>query len=366
MKVRNIMKITIFISALSGGGAERVTCNLANHLCDFGHDIEILTMGDTVAAEPLRDGIKYSPLLPNEERNNALVNNAKRILRLRRYMKKQNVDAYVVMLPVTTELILRFSNLTKAPIIVSERADPKVYSPKTQKKLQKLTSRASGFVFQTEDAKAWYEPYLKGAESVIIPNAINPAFIRSKYEGEREKTIVGAGRLSKQKNFELLIRAFARVADKFSEHKLVIYGKGDLLESLKCLAAELGVGDRVEFPGFADNMPEVLEKASMFVLSSDYEGMPNALMEAMASGLPCVSTDCGGGGARFLIENGENGILVPRRDEDALAAAMEKILSDETLAAKLGENARKLQETLAPEKIYGEWERFIQEIAKEK
>ena len=100
----------------------------------------------------------------------------------------------------------------------------------------------------------------------------------------------------------------------------------------------------------------------MFVLSSDYEGMPNALMEAMASGLPCVSTDCGGGGARFLIENGENGILVPQRDEDALAAAMEKILSDETLAAKLGENARKLQETLAPEKIYGEWESFIKQI----
>lgn len=362
MKVRNIMKITIFISALSGGGAERVTCNLANHLCDFGHEVEILTMGDTAAAEPLRNGIKYSPLLPNEDRSNALVNNAKRILRLCRYMKKQSVDAYVVMLPVTTELMLRFSRLTKAPIIVSERADPTVYAPKIQKILQKLTARASGFVFQTEDAKAWYEPYLKGVESVIIPNAINPAFIRPKYEGEREKTIVGAGRLSKQKNFELLIRAFARVADKFPEHKLVIYGKGPLLESLKDLAAKLGVGNRVEFPGFCTNIPEVLEKASMFVLSSDYEGMPNALMEAMASGLPCVSTDCGGGGARFLIENGENGNLVPQRDEDALAAAMEKILSDETLAAKLGENARKLQETLAPEKIYGEWESFIKQI----
>ena len=100
----------------------------------------------------------------------------------------------------------------------------------------------------------------------------------------------------------------------------------------------------------------------MFVLSSDYEGMPNALMEAMASGLPCVSTDCGGGGARFLIRDGENGFLVPKGDEEALADAMRKILSDKELADMLGNNARKLQETLAPEKIYGEWEAFIKEI----
>ena len=360
------MKITLLISSLSGGGAERVTCNLANHLSDFGHDVEILTMGDITAAEPLRSNIKYTPLLTNGERRNALVNNFKRIIRLRRYMRKQSVDAYIVMLPVTIELMLRFSKLTEAPIIVSERSDPTVYAARMQKILQKLTPRASGFVFQTEEAKAWYEPYLKKTESVVIPNAINPAFLRPKYEGESEKIIVGVGRLSKQKNFELLIRAFGRVADKFPEHNLVIYGKGNLLDSLKGLASELGVGDRVEFPGYVPDMPERLEKASMFVLSSDFEGMPNALMEAMASGLPCVSTDCGGGGARFLIKNGENGLLVPQKDEEAMARAMERILSDEVFALKLGENARKLQETLAPDKIYGEWEKFILKVIEEK
>ncbi len=360
------MKITLLISSLSGGGAERVTCNLANHLSDFGHTVEILTMGDTEAAEPLRENIKYSPLLTNQERSNFLINNIKRFFRLRKYMKTQTVDAYVVMLPVPTEMMLRFSKLTKAPIIVSERADPKVYSSKTKKTLSKLASRAYGYVFQTEEAKAWYMPYLKGVESVIIPNAINPAFIRPKYDGDREKTIVGAGRLAEQKNFPLLIRAFSHIADKFPEHKLVIYGKGDLLDSFKCLAVDFGVGDRIEFPGFCTNMSETLEKASMFVLSSDYEGMPNALMEAMASGLPCVSTDCGGGGARFLIQDGENGLLVPQKDEEAMAEAMEKILSDSALAEKLGENARNLQETLAPEKIYGEWERFIMKFVRGK
>ncbi len=356
------MKITIFMSALSGGGAERVTCNLANHLSDFGHEVEILTMGDTEAAEPLNANVKYSPLLPQSERSYTIVNNAKRIWRLCRYMRKKTVDAYLVMLPIPTELMLRFSGLTKAPIIVSERADPKMYAEKMQKVLRRLAPRASGFVFQTDEAREWYVPHLKGTEAVVIPNAINPAFIRPKYEGEREKTIVAAGRLTEQKNFPLLIRAFARVADKFPEYKLVIYGKGGLLASYQCLVGELEIADRVEFPGFCADMPGQLEKASMFVLSSDFEGMPNALMEAMASGLPCVSTDCGGGGARFLIQDGENGLLVPKGDEIALAEAMEKILSDESLAANLGNNARKLQETLAPEKIYGEWESFIKKL----
>lgn len=353
------MRITIFVSALSGGGAERVVCNLANYLTGAGHEIDIITMSEADPAEILHWDVTHVPLLLKSERGHSLMNNSKRIFRLAKYMKRQNVDAYVAFLPTTIMLMLRLRWLTKAPIIASERCDPEQYMPKTKNGMKKWSSKASGFVFQTEDAKAWYMPYLKGVESVIIPNAINPAFIRPKYDGKKEKTIVGAGRLNEQKNFPLLIRAFARVADKFPGHKLVIYGKGPLLESLKDLAAKLGVGNRVEFPGFCTNMPEVLEKASMFVLSSDYEGMPNALMEAMASGLPCVSTDCGGGGARFLIENGENGILVPQRDEDALAAAMEKILSDESFAEKLGNNARKLQKTLAPEKIYGEWEAFI-------
>ena len=360
------MRITIFTSALSGGGAERVTCNLANFLSRSGHAVEILTMGETAPAEPLEEGVREITLLRNSERGISVLNNLKRILRLMRYMKKEKVDAYVVMLPIPTMLMTSFRRLTKAPIIMSERADPKVYSKKTQKRLAKACQRVQGAVFQTAEAQKWYEPHLKGAVACIIPNAINPVFIRPAYEGEREKTIVGAGRFNSQKNFPLLIRAFAKIAPDFPEHKLVIYGQGNLLESYQTLANELGVGDRVEFPGFVSDMPERLEKSSMFVLSSDYEGMPNALMEAMASGLPCVSTDCGGGGARFLVRDGENGLLVPVGDENAMAEAMRKILSEEAFAATLGSNARNLQETLAPEKIYGAWETFIYEMTEER
>ncbi len=354
-----IVRIAIFISSLSGGGAERVTCNLANFLAGKEHRVDILTMGQAPAAEPLAKGVKEVSLLCDKEKGITIVDMTKRIFRLCRYMKREKVDAYVVLLPIPTILMLSFSFLTKAPIIVSERADPSVRKKKTQNHLLRLVKRASGLVFQTEEAKAWYEPYIKGIEGRVISNAINPAFLRPKYEGEREKVIIGAGRLSKQKNFPLLISSFAKIAKDFPEYKLRIYGKGALLEELQNLAEEKGVGDRVEFPGFATDMPERLEKASMFVLSSDFEGMPNALMEAMASGLPSVSTDCGGGGARFLIEDGVNGLLVPQKDEEKMAEAMRKILSDPAFAENLASNARKLQEELSPEKIYGQWEEFI-------
>lgn len=358
------MRISLFISSLSGGGAERVVCNIANYLSAAGHKVDILTMSETEAAEVLREDIRHIALLSKAERGLSPVNNLKRIARLGKYMKRQNVDAYVVFLPRTTMLMLSLRKLTKAPIVVSERVDPSTYSPKTQKALRRIASKASGYVFQTDEVAAWYASSLKAAPYEVIPNAINPAFIRPAYEGERDQTVVGVGRFSQQKNFALLIRAFAKVAPKFPEHKLVIYGQGGLLESYESLAKELGVADRVEFPGFATDMPAQLEKAGMFVLSSDFEGMPNALMEAMASGLPCVSTDCGGGGAKFLIQDGENGLLVPQKDVDAMAQAMDKILSDQEFAKKLGENARALQETLAPEKIYGRWEQFILQVVK--
>ena len=353
------MKISMFIGSLTGGGAERVLCNLANFLTEKGHEVTIITNVETEGFYDPDPKIGRYILLYDKERKNSLYNFIHCMKRLKAYVKKNANDHYVVFLPLTTVMLLLLRKYIKGRIVVSERGDPERNSKRMKFLLSKLICRADGVVFQTDVAKAWYLPFLKKAENNVIPNAINPAFLRMLYEGEREKVILGAGRLNGQKNFSLLISSFAKVAKEFPEYKLRIYGKGSLLESLQNLAKEKGVGDRVEFPGYVPNMPEVLEKASMFVLSSDYEGMPNALMEAMASGVPSVSTDCGGGGARFLIEDGVNGLLVPQRDEEKMAEAMRKILSDAEFAAKLSQNARKLQNDLAPEKIYGEWEKFI-------
>ena len=166
-------------------------------------------------------------------------------------------------------------------------------------------------------------------------------FVKEPYIGKHEKEIVSVGRLNIPKNFPLLIRAFAKISEKHQDYILKIYGQGGLLESLKKLTRELGVEEKVEFPGYVNDIPKVLQKASLFVLSSHYEGMPNALAEAMSLGLPCISTDCPVGGPRFLINEEENGILVPVDDDDALADAIERVLNNEDLKEKLGKNFKR-------------------------
>lgn len=356
------MNITIFISSLYGGGAERVACNLANFLEQEGHTIEILAMSETSEKYDLNEKIAVKTLVSINERNSIIKKSVFRICRFIKYLVTMEKDVYIVMLPRTTIMLLAFRWLTRAKVIASERVDPATYTSQMAKNLKKLAKRADGWVFQTEDARKWYGETIKKCKSVVIPNAVNPAFIRPHYEGKKRKVIAGAGRLDVQKNFGLLIRAFAKIAPEFLEYNLIIYGKGNEEQELKALADGMGLRGRVEFPGNIQNIAEEMEKNKMFVLSSDFEGMPNALMEAMALGLPCVSTDCPCGGPRYLIRDGVNGLLVPVGGVDEMAEAMRKVLSDSNLAENIGKEAMKIAEELAPDKIYGQWEEFVSSI----
>lgn len=354
------MKVTLFIGSLYGGGAERVTCNLASYLVQHGYQAEILTMSETEKAYELDERVSVKTLLSLEERKNTVMNTFVRMPRFWRYLKTSDTDAYIVMLPKTTIMFLMFRWLTKAKVIAAERVDPASYSERIAKMLKKYAKRADGWVFQTEDAQKWYGDSIKDSKSTVIPNAVNPVFIRPRYVGEKRKVIAGAGRLDSQKNFGMLIRAFAEIAPEFPEHNLVIYGKGDEEKELKSLVESLGLQGRIELPGNIQNIAEEMEKNTMFILSSDFEGMPNALMEAMALGLPCVSTDCPCGGPRYLIQDGVNGLLVPVGDADEMAEAMRRVLSDSNLAENMGKEARKVAIDLAPEKIYGQWKKFVE------
>ena len=351
------MKISFFLGGLSGGGSERVVCNLANYLVSHEHEVDIITMGDDNSFG-LNEKIHRITLLYNQERRNIVFNSVIRLFRLVGYLHKHKKNTFVVMLPTTTILLLRLRALVKGKIIASERSYPTNYSIKDQRQLRHVAKRADAWVFQTETTKSWYQPYLADTQTVIIPNPINESFLRPVYRGERRKEIVTAGRLTKVKNHALLIEAFSRIANRHADATLKIFGDGALLKTLKEQAEALGVGNRVLLPGFM-SWGEMSNDSAMFVLSSNLEGMPNALMEAMAMGLPCISTDCDGGGARFLIEDGVNGLLVPKNDVDAMADAMDKLLSDSELADKLGNEAHKICNQLAPEKIYAEWESYI-------
>lgn len=357
------MKITLLIGSLAGGGAERVVCNLANYLADKQHDVTILTVSDKQTYK-INNNVKHIVLYG--ESNSRLphqIINIIRLYKMNKYFRKTDVDIYVTFLPKLTKYILTQKIFIKCPILLAERADPGTFcsaSEKNRRMFEKYYKRADGYIFQTKDAQQYYKEHgINVKNSVVIPNAINEEFIRPRYEGKRRKVIAGAGRLTEQKNFSLLIKAFSKISEDYPEYILEIYGDGSLKEQLESEAKELGVADKVKFLGYVKNLGDCIQDVSLFVLSSDFEGMPNALMEAMALGVPVISTDCPAGGSKYLIKNGINGYLVPINEVDEMAEKMSHILQSPDIRESMGVEACKISKMLLPQKIYFMWESFL-------
>lgn len=359
------------LGSLSEGGAERVICNLSNALIE-SNNIKIISLTRTHVAYKLDKKIevnfidrkKYSrPKNKFLKMIRRLTKNLNRIVKVKNIIKSYKPDIIISFLPEPCFLILTLKKYNKIPTIISVRNDPKKeYESKLYYYLmKKLYPRADGVVFQTEEAKEYFNSILH-CSMKIIPNPINPEFISKPYEGKRNKIIVNVGRLHEQKNQELLIDAFSKISKKFYDYKLIIFGEGALRDKLNKQINELNLRDRVKLAGICQNLKDKIYNASLFVLCSNYEGMPNALMEAMTMGIPVISTDCPCGGPRFLINNNENGILVEPKNMDELVQAMEKILSNEEFATKLGKNASEISKILSPEIINDEWNNYIEEI----
>lgn len=355
------MNITFLIGSLRGGGAERVVCNLANHFSEKYHEVTILTMEDSKSFYLLDEKVEHKPLLKKLERRNKIYNLLIRAYRIKKYIKTHNGEknVFVVFLPITTIILLILKGKSNSHFIVSERGNPASY-PTIQKLLLKsLAPKATTYVFQTNEIRNWYGDSVCDNNAFIIPNAINNEFMREEYKGTKDKIIIAIGRLSKSKNFPLLLEAFMDVSKQFPEYRLFIYGDGPDKETLENQIKMLNLYGKVVLAGQNRNISNKLEKATLFVLSSNNEGMPNALIEAMALGVPCIATDCAGGGARELIKNMENGILVDRGNKDQLANSITLLLKDKELRDKLGKNARRISEILSPNKIYSMWDNII-------
>ena len=349
------MKIVFTIAHMNLGGAQRVCYNLINWII-YNTDAEVHLMicsGRTIKKEYDLSKIPYTMV------SGGLYN---KISRIRSELKRIKPDVLVTMgvpgalfdVPACVGLGIKH--------IISERNDPAHFGGSTITRIvsRLLMRKADGFVFQTNDAQAFYGGKI-AKKSVVIPNPlfIGDDYPANQYTGEREKTIVTTGRLNKQKNHPLLIRAFKRIAEEFPEYKLIIYGEGPERKNDEALISELGLQERVLLPGTINDVPAKIYKSSLYVLSSDFEGMPNALMEAMALGLPCISTDCPCGGPRDLTTNGKDSLLVPVGNEDALAEAMRKVLSNERYAIELGKNAMTIRERLSLEKVCRQWYEYL-------
>ena len=217
---------------------------------------------------------------------------------------------------------------------------------------------ASGVILQTKECLDFFPKGIR-KKAVILKNPINPCFFKKRYLGEREKTIVTVGRVDENKNHQMLVKAFAGIAEEFPEYKLIIYGDGEKRKELLELANLLGLRERILLPGNIDNVADAIYKTRVFVLSSNKEGMPNALIEAMIMGLTVVSTDCPCGGPAELIDTGVNGLLVTVGDENELRENLQFLLKNLQTADLMGEKASITSEIYSPEKVLLEWENYL-------
>jgi len=294
------MKVVFYIGWLARGGAERVISTLANMLNKLGYSCIVVTSYKAENEYLLDDGVKRIVLVDGNKRC-FLKDNVKQVFYLRRILKKETPNTIVSFMGEPNFRMLIASMGLPCRKIISVRNDPsKEYSSKLYRFLARfLFPMADHIVFQTEDAQKWFPRNIQEKSSIIF-NPIDDSFFSLVYNGER-KNIVTVGRLTFQKNHSLLIKAFSKIANDIDDN-LIIFGEGPLRNDLEKLTYDLNLQHRVFFAGLVSNVAEKIRTAKLFVLSSNYEGLPNALMEAMVMNIPCISTNCPCGGPKMLLE----------------------------------------------------------------
>ena len=360
---RRLISALFVIDSISGGGAERVLCVLANQFSMLGIQVSIALMNADagVAAYQTRGEIVISDLSAGLGAGKA--NLIKKQIRLCKKIKREKPDVVIPFMLHNAILTLLSSIGLKTPVLIRPASLPEkeVGSFIMRVLTPCLLRRAAGAVFQNNTQKRYYEKYLP-REGVIIRNPVEAHPLWADTGRSGNKLIIAAGRLHEAKNYPLLLESFSQIRDAFPEWRLMIYGEGALSGELEAQARRLGFGDSVSFPGFATNIQERMREASIFVICSLYEGLPNSLIEAMCMGLPCVTTDFEGGGARELITDGKNGLIVANNDAAALALAMTRLIKNPEFAQRLGDRARELRERLAADRIALKWVHYIENI----
>jgi glycosyltransferase involved in cell wall biosynthesis len=248
---------------------------------------------------------------------------------------------------------------SKKPIIVADRSDPSKTPEKSILRVFRnfLYRFSSKVVVQTTQNYRYFSSRVRN-KTIVIPNPVDmKGMVGAALKTEKRKRIVSVGRLIPPKNQTLLIEAFNIISKEYPEYSLTIYGEGESRRELESFTHEFGISDRVEFPGSKQNIHELLSDASLFVLPSLYEGMPNALIEAMSLGLPCISTLVSG--ADDLIQNNYNGLIVKNNDLEDMISGIRMMLTSDMLRNTCAKNATKIVEKLEPERITSEWESVI-------
>ena len=357
-------EIVFLISSLGMGGAERVAVSFANWIANNTNDnVSIIKFNNQKSVYELDSRVNVVDM-PSYSKSR-IKNIVMRYSFCRKQFKKINPDLIFTMFNKTQLYALNTKN-KHSVLVGSERCNINEINC-FRKILSKYCSKkCDGFIFQTERIKNFY-PQKVQSKSTVIYNAISnqKAIDASKHEYLRENIITAMGRLNPQKGFDILIKSFKKVVSEFPNYKLLIYGEGEEREKLQSLINSLSLENNVKLCGNDKDAIYTVAKSKIFVLSSRFEGMPNALIEAMATGTACISTDCDFG-PRELIENNHNGILVPIDDEKVLAEKIIYLLKNDITREHLGNNAKSILTKLDSETIYKKYYHYLSKVLSEK
>lgn len=382
---KKIRKIMFHLNSLGRGGAERVVSLLAGEFAEDNYQVVIATEWQEKDEYPILDTVKriHVGLTQKQEQSSRLNKQIYRITNLREAIKEEKPDVIFSFCVKANYRATMAVTGMKVPVIISVRSDPKVsYVGKKKKLVNKLfLNKASGCVFQTEEAQSFFDDVLQ-KKSTIICNPVNEKFLKATRQIPKKK-IVCIGRLVKLKNQILLIKAFERILKKYPDYELYFYGgcseddcEGELLEYVNKTEVVLDFASResekqriplkevVHFMGISNTLEKDIADAAMFVLPSNYEGMPNALMEAMTLGIPSISTDCPCGGSRYWIEHMKNGQLFPVGDVDALEKAILFYIMNPEKAEEMGKQAREKLKSATLDKVYVQWKNYMEQVTK--
>ena len=338
-------KIVFVVPDMAGGGTEKVITLLANEYVKRGIPVGILTYAGNEYAYQLDDRVeRFCAAMPS---SGSLKVRLERFKKMRGYFKANKGCKIFSFSTIGTGFVVLSTLFMERDMMVSERTDPQTCDHKLYRDF--FYHFAHTLVCQTPDGITCFPKSLQ-KRACVIGNTVseNIAYV---YEGKRKKEIVTVGRLQPVKNQKMLIDAFSIFEKEYKDYTLHFYGKGPLEEELKKQVQGLGLQEKVIFHGFSTRVDEEIRESSMFVLSSNYEGVSNSMVEALALGVPAIATNCPIGGCKMYIKDGVNGLLVPVGDAIALANAMKQLASTPELAETMSRNAQKVREEYSIQRI---------------
>lgn len=358
------MRVAFLLPNNVAGGAERVLLSIANKMALDGDNVSLVLFDGNPQFYHIGEGIQVVDLgidLNKEHGIQRYLSYAKYKRKLQLALSQVKPDIVISFLFITNLVALSTCKQLRIPIIISERNDPTRY-PVFRKLLMKLTYRkANGFVCQSATIQMLMSNQYGIKESIVIPNPITQDQIGKKTT-QKKHEIIAVGRLIPQKNFRMLISAFVQIGEEIPDYTLTIYGEGPLRKELEQQIRDAGYEERIKMPGIEKDAIKKHNDASIFILSSDFEGYPNVLAEAMANGLVCIATDVASGTVREMITNGLNGYIVPVNNEESMSKEILKVIRSSDLMCRVSKEATKITEQISIESVLKQWKDYVNTI----